>query len=70
MKTEVFHLSKITKKQLTLLKTALLSGTPCILPTDTVYGLVQYIVLNDTPTKTRPSKIIEHTKNPPQTMRK
>ncbi len=40
MKTEVFHLSKITKKQLTLLKTALLSGAPCILPTDTVYGLV------------------------------
>ena len=40
MKTEVFHLSKITKRQLTLLKTALLSGAPCILPTDTVYGLV------------------------------
>ncbi len=40
MKTEVFHLSKMTKKQLLLLKTALLSGMPCILPTDTVYGLV------------------------------
>ena len=40
MKTEVFHLSKITKKQLLFLKTTLLSGMPCILPTDTVYGLM------------------------------
>jgi len=40
MKTEVFHLSKMTKKQILFLKTALLSGAPCILPTDTVYGLV------------------------------
>ena len=40
MKTEVFHLSKITKKQMLFLKTNLLSGMPCILPTDTVYGLV------------------------------
>ena len=40
MRTEVFHLSKMTKKQMLFLKTALLSGAPCILPTDTVYGLV------------------------------
>ena len=40
MKTEVFHLSNMKRKQLTLLKTVLLSGAPCILPTDTVYGLV------------------------------
>ena len=40
MKTEVFHLSKMTKKQMSALKTFLLSGAPCILPTDTVYGLV------------------------------
>ena len=40
MKTELLHLNKITKKQLTFLKTVLLSGAPCILPTDTVYGLM------------------------------
>ena len=46
MKTEVFHLSKMTKRQLTLLKTALLSGAPCILPTDTVYGLMTLATAN------------------------
>jgi len=40
MKTEVFNLSKITPAQINFLKTALLSGAPCILPTDTVYGLM------------------------------
>lgn len=40
MKTELLHLSKITKKQISFLKTVLLSGSPCILPTDTVYGLM------------------------------
>jgi len=40
MKTEVFHLSKMTAKQAAFLKTVLLSGAPCILPTDTVYGLM------------------------------
>ena len=40
MKTEVFNLSKITLAQIDFLKTALLSGAPCILPTDTVYGLM------------------------------
>lgn len=46
MKTEVFHLSKMTKRQLTLLKTALLSGAPCILPSDTVYGLMALATAN------------------------
>lgn len=40
MKTEVFNLSKITPAQIDFLKTNLLSGAPCILPTDTVYGLM------------------------------
>ena len=40
MKTEVFNLSKITPAQTGILKTALFSGAPCILPTDTVYGLM------------------------------
>ena len=32
-------------------------------------GLVQCIVLDDTPAKTKPSKIIDYTKTPPQTLR-
>lgn len=40
MKTQVFNLSKITAAQIDFLKINLLSGAPCILPTDTVYGLM------------------------------
>ena len=40
MKTKIFYLSKITESQIDFLKSALLNSEPCILPTDTVYGLV------------------------------
>ena len=60
MRTEVFHLSKITKKQMSVLKTALLSGMPCILPTDTVYGLM---VLGRV---TKAREILNTIKNNPQ----
>lgn len=60
MKTEVFHLSRITKKQMLFLKTNLLSGMPCILPTDTVYGLM---VLGRV---TRAREILNKIKNNPQ----
>lgn len=60
MKTEVFHLSKITQKQMLFLKTNLLSGMPCILPTDTVYGLM---VLGRV---TKAREILNTIKNNPQ----
>ncbi len=60
MKTEVLHLSKITKKQMLFLKTSLLSGMPCILPTDTVYGLM---VLGRV---TKAREILNKIKNNPQ----
>ena len=60
MKTEVFHLSKITRKQLLFLKTNLLIGMPCILPTDTVYGLM---VLGRV---TKAREILNTIKNNPQ----
>jgi len=59
MRTEVFNLSKITPVQTGILKTALLSGTPCILPTDTVYGLM---VLGSV---TNAVQILNKTKNNP-----
>lgn len=60
MKTEVFHISKITRKQMLFLKTNLLSGMPCILPTDTVYGLM---VLGRV---TKAREILNTIKNNPQ----
>ncbi len=60
MRTEVFHISKITKRQISVLKTALLSGMPCILPTDTVYGLM---VLGRV---TKAREILNKIKNNPQ----
>ena len=60
MKTEVFHLSKLTRKQMLFLKTTLLSGMPCILPTDTVYGLM---VLGRV---TKAREILNTIKNNPQ----
>ena len=60
MKTEVFHLSKLTRKQMLFLKTTLLSGMPCILPTDTVYGLM---VLGRV---TKAREILNKIKNNPQ----
>ena len=46
MKTEIFHLPKISQRQMSFLKTVLLSGAPCILPSDTVYGLMALATAN------------------------
>ena len=60
MKTEVFNLSTITPTQINFLKTALLSGAPCILPTDTVYGLMVLGIIENA------RGILNKTKNNPQ----